>query len=59
MSSNRDDRDFGWTQILIANSAPKCWSATAGDASTAAVPIVSRSTTFTHEADWVMTPTKI
>jgi hypothetical protein len=59
MSSNRDDRDFGWIQILIANSASKCWSVTAGDASIAAVPIVSKSTTFTHEADWVMTSTKI
>ena len=50
MISNHDDRDFGWTQILIANSEPKCWTATAGDASTAAVPIVSRFTTSAREA---------
>ena len=53
MSSDHGDRDFGWTQIPIANSAPKCWSVTAGDASTAALPIVSRFTTFAHEACWV------
>ena len=53
------DRGFGWTQILIANSAPKCWSVTAGDASIAGVPIVSRSTTYAREAGWVTTQTKI
>ena len=47
------------TQILIANSAPKCWSVTAGDASTAELPIASRSTTFAREAGWVTTQTKI
>jgi len=57
--SNRDDRGFGWTQILIANSTPKCWNVTAGDASIAAVPIVSRFTTFAREAGWVTTQTKI
>ena len=55
MISNHDDRDFGSTQILIANSAPKCCSVTAGDASIAGVPIVFRSTTFAREACWVMT----
>ena len=59
MISNRDDRDFGWTQILIANSAPKCWSVTAGDASAVEVPIVFRFTTSTREAGWVTTQMKI
>jgi hypothetical protein len=53
------DRGFGWTRILIANSAPKCCSATAGDARPVAAPIVFRSTTFTRGADWVMTQAKI
>ena len=47
------DRDYGSTQILIANFAPKCWSATAGDASTAGPPIVFRCTTFARGAGWV------
>jgi len=59
MISSRDDRDFGSTQILIANFASKCWNAMAGDASTADVPIVSRCTTFAREADWATTQTKI
>jgi hypothetical protein len=59
MSSNHGDRDFGWTQIPIANSAPKCWSVTAGDANTAAVPLVFRFTTFAREACRVTTLTKI
>jgi hypothetical protein len=59
MISDRDDRGFGWIRILIANSVSKCWSVTAGDASTAAAPIVFRSITFAHEAGWVTTPTTI
>jgi hypothetical protein len=59
MISNHDDRDFGWTQILIANSVSKCWSATAGDARPVAASIVFRSTTFARGADWVMTQTEI
>ncbi|MGB9243158.1 MAG: hypothetical protein WCC03_07385 [Candidatus Acidiferrales bacterium] len=59
MISNHDDRAFGWTQILIANSAPKCWCVTAGDASPAGLPIVSRSTTGAHEAGSVTIQTKI
>jgi hypothetical protein len=58
MFSSRDDRDFGSTQILIANSTLKCWNVMGGDASVAAVPIISRSTTFAREADWVTTLTK-
>jgi len=59
MISNHGDRGFGSTQIPIANSAPKCWSVMDGDASTVAVLIVSRSTTFAREADWVTIQTKI
>ncbi len=59
MVSDHDDRDCGWTQILIANSASKCWNVMDGDASIAAVPIVFRSTTFAHEVYWVTTQTKI
>ena len=59
MISSRDDRDFGSTQILIANFASKCWNAMAGDASTAGVPIVSRSTTYALEASSVTIETKI
>jgi len=57
--SNPDDRDFSWTQILIANSVSKCWSVMAGDASTAGLPIISRSTTFAREDDWAMTQARI
>ena len=59
MISNHGDRDFGWILILIANSAPKCWSATVGDASVAVLPIVSRFTTCAREAYWATTQTKI
>ena len=58
MISSRDDRDFGSTQILIANFASMCWNVMDGDASTAELPITSRSTTFAREADWVTTWTK-
>jgi hypothetical protein len=59
MISSRDDRDFGSTQILIANSTPKCWNVMDGDASTAGLPITSRSTTYTREAGWATTQMKI
>ena len=55
MISDHGDRDFDSTQILIANFASKCWNVTDGDASTAVLPIASRSTTFAREADWVTT----
>jgi hypothetical protein len=53
------DRGFGWIRILIANSAPKCCSATAGDARPVAALAVFMSTTFVRGADWVMIQTKI
>ena len=59
MISSRDDRYFGSTQILIANFASKCWDAMAGDASTAGLPIVSRSTTSARGTVGVTTQTKI
>ncbi|MFY9730829.1 MAG: hypothetical protein WAK24_09480 [Candidatus Acidiferrales bacterium] len=55
MISNHDDRDFGSTQVLIANSVPKYCSVTAGDVSLAGPRIVFRSTTYAREAWWVMT----
>jgi len=59
MISSRDDRDFGSTQILIANFGSKCWNVMGGDASIAGLPITSRSTTYTREAGWATTQTKI
>jgi hypothetical protein len=59
MISNLGDQDFGSAQILIANSAPKCWNVTAGDARHAAVLIVFKFTTFARGADWVMTRSRI
>jgi hypothetical protein len=55
MISSRDDRDFGSTQILIANFASKCWSAMDGDVSTVGPPITFKSITFSREATWVTT----